>query len=40
LLYDSLRCDDWTAIIGLPLMTLTKALRQWGYPIFPQNSKT
>ncbi len=35
LLYDTLRCDDWTAIVGLPLMTLTKALRQWGYPIFP-----
>ncbi len=33
LLYDTLRCDDWTAIIGLPLMTLTKALRWWRYPI-------
>jgi septum formation protein len=36
MLYDSLRCDDWTAIVGLPLMTLTKALRQWGYPVFPK----
>jgi septum formation protein len=36
MLYDSLRCDDWSAIIGLPLLTLTTALRRWGYPIFPK----
>jgi septum formation protein len=39
MLYDSLRCDDWSAIIGLPLMALTTALRQWGYPIFPKEVK-
>ncbi len=38
LLYDSLRCDDWAAIVGLPLMALAKALRQWGYPIFQKVS--
>lgn len=36
MLYDSLRCDDWNAIIGLPLIALTTALRQWEYPIFPR----
>jgi septum formation protein len=38
LLYDRLDCEDWTAIIGLPLMALTTALRKWEYPLFSKNS--
>jgi septum formation protein len=34
LLYEKLICDDWSAIIGLPLIKLTTALRQWKYPLF------
>ncbi|MDZ7288634.1 MAG: Maf family protein [candidate division KSB1 bacterium] len=37
MLYETLICDDWSAIIGLPLMTLTTGLRKWGYPIFLQS---
>lgn len=37
MLFESLVCEDWTAIVGLPVMALTTALRQWGYPIFPEN---
>ena len=32
MLFERLDCEDWTAIIGLPLMALTSALRKWGYP--------
>lgn len=34
ILFDKLECEDWTAIIGLPVMALASGLRQWGYPIF------
>ena len=34
MLFERLECEDWTAIIGLPMIKLTSALRQWGYPIF------
>lgn len=34
MLFERLTCEDWTAIIGLPMIKLTSALRQWGYPIF------
>lgn len=33
MLYDRLECEDWTAIIGLPVMALVGGLRKWGYPI-------
>jgi len=33
-LFERLDCEDWTAIIGLPMLKLTTALRQWGYPVF------
>jgi septum formation protein len=34
MLFERMDCEDWTAIIGLPIIKLTTALRQWGYPIF------
>lgn len=34
LLFARMDCEDWTAIIGLPMMKLASALRNWGYPIF------
>lgn len=34
MLFERLDCEDWTAIVGLPIIKLTSALRQWGYPIF------
>jgi septum formation protein len=34
LLFEKMDCEDWTAIIGLPLMKLTTALRHWRCPIF------
>ena len=34
LLFERMDCEDWTAIIGLPMMKLASALRQWNYPIF------
>jgi septum formation protein len=34
MLYDKLDCEDWTAIIGLPVMALATGLRKWGYPLF------
>jgi len=34
LLFERMDCEDWTAIIGLPMMKLASALRQWEYPIF------
>jgi septum formation protein len=33
-LFERMDCEDWTAIIGLPIIKLATALRQWGYPIF------
>lgn len=36
LLFERLDCEDWTAIIGLPMMQLTTALRRWGYPIYEE----
>jgi septum formation protein len=36
LLYERLVCEDWSAIIGLPLISLTTALRRWRYPLFPK----
>lgn len=34
LLFERLDCEDWTAIIGLPIIALTTALRKWDYSIF------
>jgi len=34
MLFERLDCEDWTAIIGLPMIKLTAALRRWDYPIF------
>lgn len=34
MLFERMDCEDWTAIVGLPMIKLTSALRQWGYPIF------
>jgi septum formation protein len=34
MLFERLDCEDWTAIIGLPMIKLTTALRRWDYPIF------
>ena len=34
MLFDKLECEDWTAIIGLPVMALARGLRKWGYPNF------
>lgn len=34
MLFERLECEDWTAIIGLPMIKLTSALRHWNYPIF------
>ena len=34
LLFERMDCEDWTAIVGLPMIKLTTALRKWGYPIF------
>jgi len=34
MLFENLECEDWTAIIGLPVIALTTALRRWDYPIF------
>ena len=36
MLFDRLDCEDWTAIIGLPVIALTTALRRWQYPVFTQ----
>lgn len=38
MLFERLDCDDWTAIIGLPMIKLTTALRKWGYPVFIRNN--
>lgn len=32
MLFDKLECEDWTAIIGLPVMALASGLRKWAYP--------
>jgi len=34
MLFERMDCEDWTAIIGLPMIKLTTALRRWEYPIF------
>ncbi len=34
MLFERLDCEDWTAIIGLPIIALTTGLRNWGYPLF------
>jgi len=34
LLFERLDCEDWSAIVGLPIIALTTALRKWNYPIF------
>jgi septum formation protein len=34
MLFERLDCEDWTAIIGLPVIALTTALRRWQYPVF------
>lgn len=34
LLFERMDCEDWTAIIGLPMIQLTTALRRWRYPLF------
>jgi septum formation protein len=34
MLFERMECEDWTAIIGLPMIKLTTALRRWDYPIF------
>lgn len=34
LLFERMDCDDWTAIVGLPMIQLATALRKWGYSIF------
>jgi septum formation protein len=34
MLFERLDCEDWTAIIGLPVIALTTALRLWHYPVF------
>ncbi|MEK7728462.1 MAG: nucleoside triphosphate pyrophosphatase [candidate division KSB1 bacterium] len=34
MLFDRLDCEDWTAIVGLPIIALTTGLRNWGYPLF------
>ncbi len=34
MLFERLDCEDWTAIIGLPVMALTTGLRNWDYPLF------
>ncbi len=36
LLFERMDCEDWTAIIGLPMIKLAGALRKWEYPIFPK----
>lgn len=36
LLFERMDCEDWTAIIGLPMIQLATALRRWGYPIFEE----
>jgi MAF protein len=33
MLFDKLECEDWTAIIGLPVMALASGLRKWGHSI-------
>ncbi len=33
MLFERLDCEDWTAIVGLPIMALTTGLRNWGYPL-------
>lgn len=39
MLFDKLECEDWTAIIGLPVMALVSGLRKWGYLLFSPTSK-
>jgi len=34
MLFERMDCEDWTAIIGLPMIKLTTALRRWDYPVF------
>lgn len=34
MLFERLDCEDWTAIVGLPIIALTTGLRNWGYPLF------
>lgn len=35
MLFERLDCEDWSAIIGLPIIALTTGLRRWGFPLFP-----
>ena len=34
MLFERLDCEDWTAIVGLPVIALTTGLRKWKYPLF------
>jgi septum formation protein len=34
MLFERMDCEDWTAIIGLPIIKLTTALRRWEFPLF------
>lgn len=34
MLFERLDCEDWTAIVGLPIIALTTGLRNWGYLLF------
>lgn len=34
MLFERLACEDWTAIVGLPMIKLTTALRKWGVAVF------
>lgn len=34
MLFERLDCEDWTAIIGLPVIALTTGLRNWGFRFF------
>ena len=36
-LFESIFCDDWTAIIGLPLITLTKILREMNFTEYDES---
>jgi septum formation protein len=38
MLFDKLECEDWTAIVGLPVMALASGLRKWGYRLFQRYS--
>lgn len=32
-LFNSIECDDFSSIIGLPLMVLSRTLQEWGLPL-------